>query len=48
MVGAEDLALTCRALEEAGRRGDLPGARARLGPLLSTWEHLRGALEGHL
>ena len=47
-IGAEKLASTCRALEEAGRRGDLDGAQDADGPVRAAWEQARAVLEHHL
>ena len=47
-IGAEGLAAACRAVEEAGRQGDLPGARAGYAPVCFAWERLRTPLESHV
>ena len=44
-IGIEELASTCRALEDAGRRGDLAAARALSVSIHAAWEEIRAVLE---
>ncbi|MBV8381629.1 MAG: Hpt domain-containing protein, partial [Planctomycetaceae bacterium] len=46
-IEAEELASTCRALEESGSRGDLDGAQDADGPIRAAWERARAVLEHH-
>ena len=47
-IGAAALAASCRALEEAGRRGDLAAAEAAFAEVQRRWIDLKPALERHL
>ncbi|HMB07773.1 MAG TPA: response regulator, partial [Isosphaeraceae bacterium] len=47
-IGAEALADSCRELVVAGRRGDLPAARAASAEIHRHWTDLKPSLEHHL
>ncbi len=44
-IGANDLAVACGHLEDAGRRADFATATAVAGRLLVEWEQVRNVLE---
>jgi two-component system, sensor histidine kinase and response regulator len=44
-VGADDLAASCQALEDAGRSGDFGDAPAEVARACRAWEHVRTELE---
>jgi HPt (histidine-containing phosphotransfer) domain-containing protein len=48
MIGADDLAASCRHLEELGRQADPAEVVGRLARLRTAWEALRAELSGLL
>lgn len=47
-LGALGLSHLCLELEQAGRSGDLGGARAKLEEIRDAFEHARAELEQHI